>query len=153
MKGHCPVLVLGSLCSCGPQTWGCFRPYYYSPLFCMPQVHSHVFSWLPGSAAHAKGPGASFFPKESPGQSSSWCCTQGTAWGQRRAGILSIKIDPIPYFFKMSVACPLKSVWMLMTAGVKSCCHSYSCVMLKFRNSPEYLVSWMFCGGNRFCGK
>lgn len=26
-------------------------------------------------------------------------------------------------------------------AAVKSCCHFYSCVMLKLRNSPEYLVS------------
>lgn len=53
----------------------------------------------------------------------------------------------------MSTACTLKRVRMLVTADVKSCCPSYSCVMLKFRNSLEYLVSWMFCGGNRFCGK
>lgn len=78
----------------GDQARGCFRPYYL--LF---TLHSHVLSWLPGSAAHAKGPGASFLPRESLGQCSSQCCVQGTDWRQRRAGILNIKTHPIPLFF------------------------------------------------------
>lgn len=69
-KGHLAVLTLSFLCGCSPQALWSSKGLLqvFSPLvFCMPQFHDHVFSWLTAPAVHAHEPGTLLSSQTSPG--------------------------------------------------------------------------------------